>query len=106
MPSMRVPTGTDQDALSNIKFASIPAVGAILNMFVSCATITDVFGLSLGNVEIVVSGTLANVQAAAGVVDTERDIVVMDEGLPFGQLFMPVTATTLLTAQFMLRYLG
>ena len=95
MPSLRFRVAaTTTDALSNRKFAVIPLRGAILNMWASVTTTTDSYGLSIGDRDIMVNGSLANVEAAADVVDTDRDQVVFNERVSGGQLFLPVTVTT------------
>jgi hypothetical protein len=96
---------TDSDALSNLKFAVVPARGAILNLWASCVTKTDSFGISIGDRDLMVNGSIMNIEIAADVVDTDRDQRLFNEVLVSGgQLFMPVTVTT--EAQFLitLRY--
>lgn len=106
MPSLRFRvSSTTTDALANRKFAVVPGPGAILNVWASSVTTTDTFGLSVGDKEIMVNGSLMNVESAADVIDSDRDHLVINEVIPGGQMFLPVTVTT--EAQFLihLRYL-
>lgn len=107
MPTIRTAvTAATTDALSNVKFADIPASGALINVWASSATNGDTFGLSIGDRDIVVQGTELNVEASADVIDTDRDQVVFNEAVPGGHLYLPVGAVTA-EAQFLIhiRYL-
>ena len=106
MPSLRFNvSATTTDALANRKFAVVPAGGAILNVWAATVTVTDTFGLSIGDRDIMVNGSLMNIESSADVVDTDRDQLIFNELVRGGQLFLPVTLTT--QAQFLihLRYL-
>lgn len=106
MPTLSFRTAaTTTDALSNRKFAVVPGGGAILNVWASCVTITDTFGLSIGDRDIIVNGSLCNIEISTGVVDIARDHIVMNEVIPGGQLFLPVTVTTAMNFIIHLRYL-
>jgi len=106
MPTIRFASATNTDALSNLKFAVVPARGAILNLWVSGATASDVFGIALGNREIIVAGTECNIEIAVDVVDVARDQLVFDEVLQGGgQLFFPTVSTAEVQAILALRYL-
>lgn len=107
MPSIR-PTGvatTTADALANLKFAVVPFGGAILNLWIAGVTVTDNYGLSIGNADLITVGSEINIEISADVIDTSRDQQLFNEVIRGGQLFMPVTVTT--EAQFLiaLRYL-
>lgn len=107
MPSLRfaVNAVTD-DSLSNRKFSVVPARGAILNLWASCATVDDAFGLSIGDRDIMVTGSIMNIESSADVIDTDRDQLVFNEIIGGGQLFLPVSVVTA-EVQFLihLRYL-
>ena len=106
MPTIRFASGTTPDALSNLKFSVVPVGGAILNLWISGATASDAFGISIGDRDIIVAGTECNIEIAVDVVDVQRDQLVFDEVLlRGGQLFFPVTATAELQAILALRYL-
>ena len=106
MPTLSFRTAaTTTDALANRKFAVVPQGGAILNAWASCVTITDTMGLSIGDRDICVNGSLVNIEVSTGVVDIARDQVIMNEVIPGGQLFLPVTVTTAMNWIIHLRYL-
>ena len=106
MPSIafRV-AATTSDAMSNRKFNVVPGGGAVLNLWGACVTKTDSFGVSIGDRDLMVDGSILNIEIAADVVDIQRDQRLFNEIIGPGQLFMPVTVTT--EAQFLvnLRYL-
>ena len=107
MPSIRISAGAvTNNLLDGEKFGVIPGGGAIVNMWGSSVTVTDTFGLSIGNQDIVVQGTEYNIEIAADAIDTARDQLVFNEVVPAGQLFLPIGAVTT-EAQFLLhiRYL-
>lgn len=105
MPSLRFDSATNTDALSNRKFSVVPAGGAILNLWASGATAADTFGISIGDRDIMVTGSEMNIEGAVDVVDVQRDQLVFNELIGGGQLFLPLTATA--EEQFLmhLRYL-
>lgn len=106
MPSLRfIVPATTTDAMANRKFNVIPAGGAVLNMWGTSVTITDTFGISVGDRDIVVGGSVANVTSAAGVVDISRDQLVFNEIVTGGQIFLPCTLTTDMNFLIHLRYL-
>jgi len=106
MPSLRfIVPATTTDAMANRKFNVIPAGGAILNVWATSVTVTDTWGISVGDKDIVVGGSVANVTSAAGVVDVERDQVVFNEVVDAGQIFLPATLTTDMNFLLVLRYL-
>jgi len=106
MPSLRfIVPATTTDAMANRKFNVIPAGGAILNVWATSVTVTDTWGLSVGDRDIVVAGSVANVTSAAGVVDTDRDQVIFNEEVDGGQIFLPAVLTTDMNFLIHLRYL-
>jgi len=105
MPTLRFGTATVNDALNGRKFNTIPPGGAIVNMWASCVTNGDTFGLAIGDREIVADGAEANIEIAADVVDVQRDQVVFNEFVGGGQLFLPATCTTEIQFLIHLRYL-
>jgi len=106
MPSLRfIVPATTTDAMANRKFNVIPAGGAILNVWATSVTVTDTWGLSVGDRDVVVGGSVANVTSAAGVVDVERDQVIFNEEVDPGQIFLPATLTTDMNFLIHLRYL-
>jgi len=106
MPSLRfIVPATTPDAMSNRKFNIVPAGGAIMNLWVTSVTVTDTFGISVGDRDLIVDGSVANVTSAAGVCDVERDQVLFNEEVDGGQIFLPMTLTTDMNVLIHLRYL-
>jgi len=106
MPSLRfIVPATTTDAMANRKFNVIPAGGAILNAWITSVTVTDTWGLSVGDRDVVVNGSVANVTSAAGVCDVDRDQVIFNEQVDGGQIFLPMTLTTDMNVLLHLRYL-
>ncbi len=106
MPSLRFRVSTTTpDALSNRKFSVVPGAGAILNMWIAGVTGTDSFGLSIGDRDIMVNGSIINIEISADVLDISRDQLVFNEVIGGGQLFLPVTVTTEAQVLIHLRYL-
>jgi len=106
MPSLRfIVPATTTDAMANRKFNVIPAGGAVMNVWATSVTVTDTWGLSVGDRDIVVGGSVANVTSAAGVCDTGRDQVIFNEVVEAGQIFLAATLTTDMNFLIHLRYL-
>ena len=106
MPGLRFRvSSTTTDAMANRKFNVIPAGGAILNLWGAGVTGTDSFGLSVGDRDIMVDGSLLSIEISADVLDNGRDQLIFNEEVDGGQVFLPVTVTT--EAQFLMhiRYL-
>ncbi len=106
MPSLRfIVPATTTDAMANRKFNVIPAGGAVINAWITSVTVTDTFGLSVGDRDIIVDGSVANVTSSAGVCDIDRDQVIFNEVVEGGQIFLPMTLTTDMNVLIHLRYL-
>lgn len=92
MPTIRPAgfTAADNDALSNLKFSVVPARGAIINLWASCAANGGTMGLSIGDRDILVQGSEVNVEVSADVIDVQRDQIVFNERVNGGQLFLPI----------------
>jgi len=106
MPSIRfIVPATTTDAMANRKFNVIPAGGAIMNVWATGVTVTDTFGLSVGDRDIIVGGSVTNVTSSAGVCDVDRDQVIFNEEVDGGQIFLPCTLTTDMNFLIHLRYL-
>jgi len=94
-PSLRFRvSATTTDALANRTFNAIPPGGAVGNLWAAGVTATDNFGFSVGARQIMVQGSVVNIEASADVVDSDRDQLLYNELIPPGQLQMPVTVTT------------
>lgn len=106
MPALRfIVPATTTDAMSNRKFNIIPAGGAILNVWAAGVTVTDTWGISVGDRDLVVDGSNMNVVISAGVVDIDRDQVLFNEEVDGGQIFLPCTLTTDVNFLIHIRYL-
>ena len=106
MPSLRfIVPATTTDAMANRKFNVIPAGGAVMNVWASSVTVTDTWGISVGDRDILVDGSVANVTSAAGVCDIDRDQVIFNEIVEGGQIFLPATLTTDMNFLIHLRYI-
>lgn len=84
---------TTNDALADqdIRTVEVPSV---VNLWATAVTVTDTIGLRLDKTVIMDDGT-ANVSAAAlGLVDTDRDQLVMESVVGAGTLRVPVAVTT------------
>jgi len=104
MPTIRAAGGTSADLFSNLKFADIPASGAILNAWSSSVTNGDVVGLSVGDRDIMVSSEV-NIESSADVIDTDRDQMIFNEVVGGGHIFVPTTVNTELQILVHIRYL-
>lgn len=111
MPTIRVsPQSTTTDALSNVKFNTIPPGGAILNMWATGTTAGDSLGLSVGDRDLIVDGAEVNLESPAtgmGVdrINVAQDQLLFDEVVGPGQLYLPCTLTTEMHVMIHIRYL-
>lgn len=105
MPGLRFASPTSADALANRTFSVVPVGGAVLNLWGSGATASDVFGLLIGDRSIFVAGSEMNIEIAVDVVDVARDQLAFNELIGGGQLTLPVTATAEEQFLLTLRYL-
>lgn len=106
MPSIRQRVSLDTgNALATNKFRIVPPMGALISLWIAGAAATDNYGLAIGNQDIVVQGTVVNIEVSADAIDTDRDQVVFQEQIPGGELFMPVDLTTRIQFLIALRYM-
>ena len=96
MPTIRERSATSSNLLSGKKFNVIGGQGGVMNVWATGATAGDTFGVSVGSTEIIVDGTIMNVEASTHVVDTDRDQMVFNEIVPAGEIYAPCTVTTAL----------
>lgn len=93
MASRRVPANAvTPDLLANelIRTVTQPS---IVNLWASCVTNGDTLGLLLDKTVILDTGEI-NIEAAADVIDTDRDQLVFNSVVGRGNLRMPVGAVT------------
>lgn len=104
MPSVkRVNVATTTNAMNGLKFEDIPPGGALLSLYASAVTAGDTIGLSVGSEDFLVDAE-PNLEASADVVDTDRDQILVQEPVPEGKIFMPITATTAVNFLLVLEY--
>lgn len=94
MPSIKVANqATAPNALNGLKFVKLSGP-ALISLWASAVTVTDIIGLSVGDREVL-NAAAPNIEISADVVDTSRDQILFAEPAEGGEeLFMPVTATT------------
>jgi hypothetical protein len=93
MPTIkRTNVATTSDALQGLKF-KVQNSPALVSLFASCVTNTDVISFSVGSREFLVNA-IPNVEISADVVDNERDQILFQERVPPGEYFIAITCTT------------
>lgn len=93
MPAIKVSnqaTSTNALALNSFRNITRPT---LLSLYAAGVTVTDTLSLSCGQKQLVILAN-PNIEIAADVVDTDRDMILHREPLPMGELSMPVTVTT------------
>jgi len=94
MPAIKLINQASQgNAVAGLQFNSIGPNGAYVSMAASGVTAGDTIGLTIGTKPIVDLGQ-TNIEASADVCDTERDMLVVREPVPPGDIFVPIVATT------------
>lgn len=84
---------TSNDVLSDQDIRNID-VPSIVNMWATSVTVTDTIGLRLDKTSIMDEGTMNVSAAALGMVDTDRDQLVMNALVGAGRLRIPVSILT------------
>lgn len=93
MPAIKVTNqATSTNAISTSPFRNITRP-SLVSLYASCVTATDVIGFSCANKEFVRNAN-PNIEAAADVVDIDRDAIFLREPMPIGEMSLPITATT------------
>jgi hypothetical protein len=95
----KVVAAVTDDAISNDEIRRVESPSRV-NFWASCVTKGDKVGLFLNKVEILPADNV-NIEAAADVIDTDRDQLVFNAFVGEGQLRVPVPAITT-EAQFLL----
>lgn len=80
------------DAIANDEIRRVLSP-SMINFWASAVTKTDKIGLFLNRVEILPADSV-NLEAAADVIDTDRDQLVFNAFVGEGQLRVPITALT------------
>jgi len=90
MPAIRVSVAaTTADALNGLKF-KVQGRPALVTLYAAGDNAGNLVSLSVGTRELLVNAA-GNIQAAAGVIDTDRDQILFRDTAPPGEYFMPVT---------------
>jgi len=93
MPSIRlsnVAAGT-ANALDGLQFQDVPEPGALVSVYASTPTAGGLISYSVGTERFLVDASV-NIEIAADVVDTSRDMVLDREPVPAGKQFLSVAA--------------
>lgn len=88
----RTISSSTENALEGLKFSVLNSP-ALLSLYAVGATEGDKISLSIGDRDILVDAEV-NVEAASGVVDTDRDGILIQEPVPSGKLFLSADLTT------------
>ena len=91
MPSIRrsnVAAGTTND-LDGLQFQDIPEPGALVTIYATTAVAAGNIDYSVGTERFIV-GASVNIESAADVVDTDRDMILDREPVPAGKQFLAV----------------
>jgi len=98
MPAIaRVVATATQDALSGLKFKTLTGP-ALITLAVSAGTAGEDVSLSVDSQEFVSQGEV-NLEVANEVVDMERDVLLFEEVVPAGEMFLTIPVVTS-TVQF------
>jgi len=92
MPTIRrnLTASPTENALEGLKF-SVQNGAALVSLYAATATAGESLSFSVNNQDVVVDATV-NVQAAAGVIDTDRDQIMFREAVPPGKYFLRIPA--------------
>ena len=104
MPTIKTISATSADAFSNLKFADIPASGAIINMWAAGDDAGDTIALSVGDRDILVASE-CNIEVSADAITVDRDQLIFNEVVGGGHIFVPIVATAEVQVLVSVRYL-
>lgn len=79
------------NALDGLQFQDIPQPGALVTIYATAAVAGGNIDYRVGT-ESFLQAAAANIEAAADVVDTDRDQLLMREPVPGGKQFLSVNA--------------
>ena len=93
MPSIRLSNvaAPAANALDGLQFQDIPEPGALVSIYASTPTAGGLISYSVGTERFLVDASV-NIEIAADVVDTNRDMVLDREPVPAGKQFLAVAA--------------
>ena len=91
MPSIRLSNvaAATANALDGLQFQDIPEPGALVTIYASTPTAAGTINYSVGTERFLVDAS-ENIEIAADVVDTNRDLVLDREPVPAGKQFLAV----------------
>ena len=91
MPSIRLSNvaAATSNALDGLQFQDIPVPGALVSIYASTAVAGGTISYSVGTERFLVAAEI-NIEGAADVVDTDRDMVLDREPVPAGKQFLAV----------------
>lgn len=93
MPSIQlknIAAGT-QNAVDGLQFQDIPEGGALVSLYATTPTAGALVSYSVGTERFLVDAAV-NIEIAADVIDTQRDLVLDREPVPAGKQFLAVAA--------------
>jgi len=91
MPSIRlsnIAAGT-ANALDGLQFQDVPSPGALVSIYATTPVAAGLISYSVGTERFLVNAGI-NIEIAADVVDTQRDLVLDREPVPAGKQFLAV----------------
>lgn len=77
------------NAVDGLKFRIIPQGGALVSVYASTAVAGGNISFSVENQDILSAAEL-NIESSADVVDTDRDMVLYQQPVPAGEMFVAV----------------
>jgi len=90
MPSIRISNaGVQANALDGLQFQDIPAPGALVTIYASCAVALGTISYSVGTERFLVLASV-NIEQSADEVDTNLDMILDREPVPPGKQFLSV----------------
>jgi len=90
MPSIRVSNaGVQANAVDGLQFQDIPAGGALVTIYASCAVALGTISYSVGTERFLVLASI-NIEQSADEVDTNLDMILDREPVPAGKQFLSV----------------
>lgn len=106
MPAIRISNqAASPNAVNGLNFEDIPPGGALLSLYASQSAAGNTIGLKVGSEQFLVDAQ-PNIEAAADVVDIDRDQILFQEPVQEGKLFVPVTGAGAINFLIVLEYVA
>ena len=77
------------NAVDGLKFRQIPQGGGLVTVYGTTAVAGGSISMSIENQDILASAQL-NIEGSADVVDTDRDLILYQQPVPAGEMFVAV----------------